>query len=74
MSSNIDPTNFGLKYAQTNPDSSPVKTTSYVVDLKKQSTIANHHNAASAGAGGVNFKAKSYAEYIAYKKALLRNN
>ena len=74
MSSNISSTNFGLKYGQTNQDSSPVKTTSYVVDLKKQSTIANSHDAANAGPGGVNFKAKSYTEYIAYKKALLRNN
>jgi hypothetical protein len=74
MSSNISSTNFGLKYGQTNDNTSPIKSTSYVVDLKKQTTIANNRNAASAGAGGVNFRAKSYAEYIAYKKALLRNN
>jgi hypothetical protein len=72
--SNISSTNFGLKYGTTNDASSSVKTNSYVINIKKETTIANNVNAASAGPGGVNFKAKSYAEYIAYKKALLRNN
>ena len=72
MSSNISSTNFGNQTAPNDKTSSPVKTSGYIISIKKDTSIAN--SVGTGTAGGVNFKARSYAEYIAYKKAQLRNN
>jgi hypothetical protein len=61
---------FGSKYGAGNPNKSPDKSASGVIQMKKETNIANRYNASNTTR--TNFVANTYSEYLAYIKARVR--